>query len=495
MALSLYPDGLDWRSLPTAIDPGPSGRFRLPYYEKKAAQKIMRYNLTSATPNDTIARAEFRYFFLGANIFFCLLASGDCYAAEHVLQYLRPLDIAFLVCLLPAGHRLEISKMPWLSHIFDDSATYLPGCLTTTLLSFHRCRKQLLSSANGLLLEMAHLSYSYCLDYQFDKIPINHLKITRCCFNPCHDIAAVVNNDKCLFIFCFSAAIRKRNGAILYVYQVPKNKLTKRRMLITNISWSPNGLYLLLETTDAIATLDGVHFSSNHADIKLFKYLASINVIRQLSIPNYIRCQTPTQTASCWLSNDSFFVTRRFTYDTKLLKITISKSSIDETLLIHSLDTLTHFYFIVYPPFPASSHLEVEYITSLVYSSGLPDCIFYVTPCLGSVNDFDRTAHPHNCLIRYSLSSQSPKSVTRFPGYIQKILTNDLGLFISYTHASTESSYLVESSPRCPVCPLSLFTTFPKQTRFIQLTATGYWPLYSFRYSFLYSNFLCLNIE
>lgn len=132
----LYPDGIDWRSLPTTIDPGPANSFRLTYYEKKAAIKIMRYNLTSATTKNLYSRADFRYFFMGANLIWALFASGNVYAAQHIIFYLQPLELAFLTCLLPSFCRQEIAAMPHFKNLFTKPALYLPGCLYPPLLDF-----------------------------------------------------------------------------------------------------------------------------------------------------------------------------------------------------------------------------------------------------------------------------------------------------------------------------------------------------------------------
>lgn len=474
----LYPSEIDWRRLPIIINPGSDNKFRLPYYEKKAAQKIMRYNLTSATPKDLYARADFRYFFMGVNLIFCLLASGEVYAAEIILKFLSPLEVAFMLCLLPLSHRTAVSCMPAFKRMILLDATYLPGCLVPPSLHIPRCQEQVKLKHNGLLIELAHLSHTFSLSYPFDKIPVNHISITRCVFNPAHDLVAISNKDKSLFIFNYSTASRKNTGAVMYIYNVPKNTKTKRTMYITNMSWSPNGLWLLLQTTDGILTSMGKKFSTNYSDIKLFRYYETAHIIRKLTLKNYIRCQTTTQTPYCWLSDNSFFVTRRFTFDTKLIKVSISNTTISETLLIKDFTSLTTFQFISFPPLSPYNHLEVEYVTSLVYSSAFPNFIFYVSPCLSSQPSVDRSKHDHNCLIKYNLLEEQPVSVIRIPGYIQKIVANDKGLFFAYSDTFFTCNPLMEKSPRCPICPLLPNSRSQMSMYFARYTA-GLFQLYT----------------
>lgn len=323
------------------------------------------------------------------------------------------------------------------------------------------------------MIELAHLSHSYSLAYQFDKIPVKHISITRCAFNPIHDLVAISNKDKCLFIFSFSSTLRKNAGAVMYIYNIPKNTQTKRHMYITNLSWSPDGLYLLLQTTDGTLTCSGYTFYTNHSDIKLFKYFMSAHIIRKLSLKNYIRCQATTQTSFCWLSNDSFFVTRRFMFDTKLLRVSLTDCLVSETLLVKSFTTLTNFSFTSYPPQSPYNQLEIEYIASLVYSSAFPDNLFYIAPCLSSQPNLDRHKHSHNSLIKYSLALQQPISVIHVPGYIQKVLANDAGIFFTYSKTLFTNTPLMEKSSKCPVCPLFPSPLVPSTMQFVKYTTAG----------------------
>ena len=278
--VSLYPIGIDWRT----IDPREyllrDLNANLYYYEMQAANKLKLFTVMRECACHRENRLDFKYMLMGINIFLMLsLATNNDLVASLILELLDFQHFAILSVFLPFYKRSQIGTRN----------RFLQRICKPSKLNFIRIQECLVNDAQ-LYYEYLNLQ-PLKQNTQIDSIEFTDHEIRSATFNPVFNIIALYTSSGTFYIYKYDTYRNEKCRKVVYF-----ERLTLTYHYI--MSWSQNGKYFYLAVIDK-ENAYVLQFYYYNQYMETFTPIK--NNFKLLNVPTYLIID------NLWLSENSIF--------------------------------------------------------------------------------------------------------------------------------------------------------------------------------------------